>query len=195
MSDSNLTNEEIRLRQALEGFLFANGAALPCERLAELLEVSTTKVAETVKHLNAFYSENSSALEVRALEGSYILTTGAVVKPELEKLFKQGGKIRLSNQAYEVLAAVAYNQPCTRAQIELVRGVNSDHIINNLLDLDLIEKNGYLEMPGHPTLYSVTAKFLRLFGLTSVNELPAQALLMYDSLQQLNDQAAAAGIN
>lgn len=195
MCENNITISDNDLRQQLEAFLFANGAPLHTERLAELLTVNTDKVAELVKELNKQYLAQNSALEIRLLDKSYILTTRVSVKDSLEKLFKQGGKIRLSNQAYEVLAAVAYNQPCTRSQVELVRGVNSDHIINNLLDLDLVEKSGTLEMPGHPAVYSVTSKFLRLFGLTSVNELPAQALLLYDSLQQINDQAAAAGIN
>lgn len=179
---------------ALEIFLFAKGEAQPVASLIELLEVSPDCLQNLVKALNERYQKTGSYLEIRKLENSYILTNKAQAKELLSKLFSNNTNIRLSKQAYEVLAAVSYNQPCTRAQIELVRGVNSDSVINNLLDLGLLEKSGFLELPGHPALYVVTIKFLRLFGLSGTADLPAQPLLMYDSLRQLNEQASAAGI-
>lgn len=191
---ANETSEFSDKLNALEIFLFAKGEAQPVVSLIELLEVSPDCLQDLVKALNERYQKMGSYLEVRKLENSYILTNKAQAKELLSKLFSNNTNIRLSKQAYEVLAAVSYNQPCTRAQIELVRGVNSDSVINNLLDLGLLEKSGFLELPGHPALYVVTIKFLRLFGLSGTADLPAQPLLMYDSLRQLNEQASAAGI-
>lgn len=191
---ANETSEFLDKLNALEIFLFAKGEAQPVVSLIELLEVSPDCLQNLVKALNERYQKMGSYLEVRKLENSYILTNKAQAKNLLSKLFSNNTNIRLSKQAYEVLAAVSYNQPCTRAQIELVRGVNSDSVINNLLDLGLLEKSGFLELPGHPALYVVTIKFLRLFGLSGTADLPAQPLLMYDSLRQLNEQASAAGI-
>lgn len=179
---------------ALEVLLFAKGEAMPIVSLLEILHVSIDELADLMATLNERYLQSGSYLEIRQLENSYILTTRAKAKELLRQLFSNNQNIRLSKQAYEVLAAVSYNQPCTRAQIELVRGVNSDSVINNLLDLGLLEKSGNLELPGHPALYVVTVKFLRLFGLSSTADLPAQPLLLYDSLRQLNEQASAAGI-
>lgn len=179
---------------ALEVLLFAAGDGLLKESLQQLLHCEAAELTNLVMKLNEKYHTEGSLLEVRKVDNNYVLTVQAQAKPLLHRLFDNGGKIRLSNQAYEVLAAISYNQPCTRAQVELVRGVNSDSVINNLADLGLIEKSGVLEMPGHPALYVVTAKFLRLFGLSSTKDLPVQPLLMYESLQQLNDQVSAAGI-
>ena len=188
---ANALNDKVN---ALEILLFAKAEAMPASNLCLLLPATETELPDIVYALNKRYQTSGSYLEVRRLDNSYILTNQARSKTLLSALFADNLNPRLSKQAYEVLAAVSYNQPCTRAQIELIRGVNSDSVINNLVELGLLEKNGFLELPGHPALYVVTVKFLRLFGLSSTADLPAQPLLMYDSLRQLNEEASAAGI-
>lgn len=178
----------------LEILLFAKGEPMPIVNLLEILHIKLEELPNLISHLNQRYEKSGSYLEIRKLDNSYIMTNKSKAKELLSQLFTNTQNIKLSKQAYEVLAAVSYNQPCTRAQIELVRGVNSDSVINNLVDWGLLEKSGCLELPGHPALYVVTVKFLRLFGLSSTADLPAQPLLLYDSLRQLNEQASAAGI-
>jgi segregation and condensation protein B len=93
----------------------------------------------------------------------------------------------LSQASYETLAVIAYNQPCTRAQVELVRGVSSDSIISRLLDRGWIEEAGNLDAPGRPSLFKTSRKFLTEFGIESVKELPPLELMSYQTIRDMED--------
>ena len=93
----------------------------------------------------------------------------------------------LSQASYETLAVIAYNQPCTRAQVELVRGVSSDSIISRLLDRGWIEEAGNLDAPGRPSLFKTSKKFLTEFGIESVRDLPPLELMSYQTIRDMEN--------
>ena len=101
----------------------------------------------------------------------------------------------LSQASYETLAVIAYNQPCTRAQVELVRGVSSDSIISRLIDRGWIEECGNLDAPGRPSLFSTTEQFLLEFGIESVDELPSMELMSYKTIRDLEESLDKAAGN
>jgi segregation and condensation protein B len=105
------------------------------------------------------------------------------MKSVLQRLFQPRHRPPLSQAAYETLAIIAYNQPVTRAQVEAVRGVNSDSIMARLVERNLIMETGHLETPGRPILYATTEQFLLDFGLRSVKDLPPMEMLMYGTLR------------
>ena len=100
----------------------------------------------------------------------------------------------LSQASYETLAVIAYNQPCTRAQVETVRGVSSDSIISRLLDRGWIEEAGCLDAPGRPALFATSRQFLTEFGIESVDDLPPMELMSYQTIRDMeNSLREAAG--
>ncbi|MBQ4190857.1 MAG: SMC-Scp complex subunit ScpB, partial [Clostridiales bacterium] len=123
---------------------------------------------------------------VRA-EDSYAMMTKPSEKKVLERLFGPRTQAPLSQASYETLAVIAYNQPCTRAQVEQVRGVSSDSIISRLLDRGWIEEAGNLDAPGRPALFKTSKQFLTEFGIESVKDLPPMELMSYKTIRDLED--------
>lgn len=172
----------------LEALLFAAGDPLSVSELADLTELNTEAVERGLRELKQELQTKKRGIELRRLEGRYTLSTRADYLETLKRLFTQRHHVKLSNAAYEVLAVIAYNQPVTRAQIDQVRGVSSDGPLNRLLELGLVEESGRLDLPGRPMQFSTTAAFLKLTGLESRHDLPPEELLMYDSLQVLEQK-------
>lgn len=155
---------------ALEAVLFVATAPLSVRRLAEVLELEVPLVEAALAQLQVRLDE-TRGLELRRVAGGYQLVTRAAHAAAVARL----GPVRrvsLSSAALEVLAVIAYRQPVTRAEIEAVRGVNSESTIRTLLDYGLIEEAGRKDAPGRPILYATTQRFLETFGLNDVSELP-----------------------
>ena len=115
-------------------------------------------------------------------------------KKFIERLYAPKAQVPLSQASYETLAVIAYNQPCTRAQVETVRGVSSDSIISRLLDRGWIEEAGYLDAPGRPALFATSKQFLTEFGIESVDDLPPMELMSYQTIRDMeNSLREAAG--
>lgn len=181
-----------RIRASLEALLFASGDGLTPEDLMFYLETDRATVDRALKDLAERYeNEPLSGLKLTRIRERYTLTTKETTLPVLERFFQETPQVTLSRAAYETLAVVAYNQPCTRAEIEAVRGVNSDSSLSRLLDYDLVEVTERLEAPGRPALYACTTAFYRLFGLKDSGDLPARGYLIYDSLEDLQNQQQA----
>lgn len=174
--------------RALEALLFAAGDPLPFEDLALLLDVGKDEAIALAEQLMRRYQRDPlSGLTVREIEGAVCLATKSSASGVLENFF---GKIRgqkLTDAAYETLAVIAYNAPVTRAEIETVRGVNSDSVVARLIERGLVREAGALEVPGRPVLLDVTDQFLLDFGLKSTRDLPAMDLLMYDTVMKLSE--------
>lgn len=160
----------------IEALLFASGDPVSLERIAEIIghDKKTTKVI--MANLTYKYQNSSRGIMMREIDNEYLLCT----KPELDEYVLQLGTIRkkqgLTPQAYETLSIVAYNQPVTRAYIEQIRGVNSDGVLLKLVDRNLVEEVGRDDTPGKPKLYATTEEFLRVFGFSSLKELPPLAM-------------------
>ena len=181
--------KNVSLCASLEALLFASGDGLTMDELTELLDVPSDIVEQTLKTLAARYkNDEDCGLLLTRKQSRYLLTTKLEVHEVLEKYYQNTPQVQLSRAAYETLAVIAYNEPCTRAQIEAVRGVNSDSALSKLVDYHLVEIKERLDAPGRPALYQCTNDFYRLFGLRDSNDLPARGFLMYDTLEDLRNQ-------
>ena len=160
--DFKITSQE--LPAAIESILFVSGDPVSVDKLADICNCSKNAVNEALKSLMDRYSGNPwSGLEIRKTEDSYAIMTRPSQKKILDRMFGPRQVPPLSQASYETLAVIAYNQPCTRAQVELVRGVSSDSIISRLLDRGWIEEAGNLDAPGRPSLFKTSRKFLTEF--------------------------------
>jgi len=164
--------QDDRLRR-LEATLFVAREALPSRRLAQYANLADATEARTlIGRLNEFYDESGRAFRVEEVAGGYQLLTRAKFASWLRRLGHVPAEIRLSAPALETLAVIAYRQPVLRAEIEAVRGVSSGEILRQLMERDLVRISGRSEELGRPYLYSTTKRFLQVFGLISLDELP-----------------------
>ena len=135
-------------------------------------KVKREDIDEAVRQLEADYLETGRAFEVRESAAGWQLVTRADFAPWLRQLFPENRSARLSAPALETLAIVAYRQPITRADLEAVRGVTVDGVMQTLLDRGLVRIAGRAEVPGRPLLYETTQYFMEHFGLKDLDELP-----------------------
>jgi len=163
-------SEKIKLESLVESLLFVAERAVAVEDLATVLETEAQEIETALKTLDADYKERGIRLQ-RAGERVQ-LVSAPEAGPKIEQFLGLELSGRLSNAALETLSIVAYRQPATRAQVEAIRGVNSDSVLRNLVRRDLLEEVGRAETVGRPILYGTTFEFLQQFGLQSANELP-----------------------
>lgn len=181
-----ITSQE--LPAAIESILFVSGDPVSIDKLADICNCSKNAVLEALKSLTDRYAGNPwGGLEIRKTEDSYAIMTRPSQKKILDRMFGPRNVPPLSQASYETLAVIAYNQPCTRAQVELVRGVSSDSIISRLLDRGWIEEAGNLDAPGRPSLFKTSRKFLTEFGIESVKDLPPLELMSYQTIRDMED--------
>ena len=184
--DFKITLQE--LPGAIEAILFVSGDPVNAEKIADILDCSKADVIKTLNDLMNRYEQNPwSGLTIVRAEDSYAMMTKPSEKKVLERLFGPRTQAPLSQASYETLAVIAYNQPCTRAQVEQVRGVSSDSIISRLLDRGWIEEAGNLDAPGRPALFKTSKQFLTEFGIESVKDLPPMELMSYKTIRDLED--------
>lgn len=173
----------------LEALLFVSGDPLGLEDLAGLLGKDLEETGALVEQLKRRYQRDPlSGLVVREIEGAVALATSPGFQETLENFYGKVRDQKLTDAAYETLAVIAYNAPATRAEIETVRGVNSDSVVARLIERGLVREVGVLDTPGRPALLDVTEQFLLDFGLTSTRELPAVDLLMYDTVTRFTEE-------
>ncbi len=168
----------------LEAVLFASGDPVSLERLSQVLDMEIEEVKKLAEVLENNLEKRASGIELRVMGDALSLATKPSMRDYLESFFQEKPRqLNLSQAAYETLAVVAYNEPVTRAQIESVRGVNSDGALNRLIEKGLVEMVGNLELPGRPSIFATTPLFLRLYGIRSLDELEPMDMLMYDTVQ------------
>ena len=179
-----LTSEQ-DLKQAIEAILYAAGYPMRYDKLGELLGLSTKDVKTLVRSMADHFAEQDTHHGIQLL--LYPTTCQLATKERYAPYIREALGIRrggnLSASSMEVLAVVAYNQPVTRSYIDLVRGVDSSDAATSLLDQGLIEAAGRLDAPGRPMLYVTTDKFLRVFGLNALDELPETEALSVAAAQ------------
>jgi len=169
MSESQ-NPSELTLAAQIEALLFVAAEPVTGGQLAAALEVSGAVVERALLELE-------SALQTRGLRlqrfgGRVQMTTAPETSGAIERLLGLDATSHLSRAALETLAIIAYQQPVTRPQVDMVRGVNSDGVMKSLLSKGLIEEGGRAEGPGRPILYNTTTDFLQFFGLNSLSDLP-----------------------
>ena len=160
-----------KMTGALEAVLFAAGEPVSVAELADLLQLEKPQVWELVSELKQSYEAESRGLMLREIAGCFQLVTKPVYYNVLLGLGRKK-EVKLTNASLETLAIVAFKQPVTRAEMEAIRGVKVDGVLNTLLDLGLVVEAGRKKALGNPILYATTEKFLMVFGLNSLEELP-----------------------
>lgn len=157
----------------LEALLFASDAPLEAERIQDVLQLASAAAARDLADaLRRRLDEEGRALQLVEVGGGFRLVTRAEVAPWLVKLARSKTRSRLSRPALETLAIIAYRQPVSRPEVDAVRGVNSEGVLDNLLDRRMIRIGGRKDSPGRPFLYETTREFLVAFGLRDLNDLP-----------------------
>jgi len=163
--------QEFKMGQ-LEALLFAAGEPLGVPQLAELLGINKPQTWELLGQLQKEYSMEKRGLELREVAEGWQLCTKACHHEAILQL-ADTQELKLTNASMETLAIIAYRQPVTRAEMEAIRGVQVDGVVNNLLEWELIAEAGRKETAGRPILYKTTKKFLEVFGLKTLKDLPA----------------------
>jgi segregation and condensation protein B len=162
----------------LEAVLFLAREPLNTRKLAQLAHLADGTEARTlVRRLNRFYDETGSAFAAEELAGGYQLMSRPKFAAWLGRLHPNPAEVRLSGPALETLAVVAYRQPVMRAEIEAIRGVDCGEILRQLLERNLVRTAGRAEELGRPYLYATTRRFLQVFGLRGLEDLPRAELL------------------
>lgn len=178
--DANGIEQIKSIEGAIEAILYAAGYPVKYEKIAEVLGLDVNNTKTLISHMAESYNSESSKRGILLLtfDDTCQFCTKEQYAPYIREALgiRRGGN--LSASSMEVLAIVAYNQPVTRSFIDQVRGVDSSYAVNSLIDKALIASCGRLDAPGRPMLYATTEKFLRVFGLRSLSELPETEVML-----------------
>ncbi len=156
----------------LEAILFATDEPLTDSKLAGIVETTAKQVRESIEALNAKYAAENHAFRIEQIAGGYQMLTLNTYNFWLKKMLRARSDNKLSPAAMETLAIIAYKQPIIRADIEAIRGVAVGEVIRSLMYKGLVKITGRAEILGRPMLYGTTKKFLEVFGLNSLKDLP-----------------------
>ncbi|MCD4781671.1 MAG: SMC-Scp complex subunit ScpB [Candidatus Omnitrophica bacterium] len=161
------------IKGAIETLLFISENPVSLEQIRKALEtVTVAEIKRSLESLSDNYNQSKRGMIIREIAGGYQMLSNSMYAPYVKNFYKTKHKEKLSNPALECLAIIAYKQPVTRADIELIRGVNSDGIVSHLTDKELIKVVGRRDVPGKPFLLGTTKRFLEYFGLKSLDQLP-----------------------
>jgi len=179
---------ENNIKSAVEAMLFASEKPLLIEQIKKALDnLEANEVRKVLEELKSEYEQANRGIRVAEIAGGFQMITASSFAPFLKKLFKDRHTERLSKPALETLAIIAYKQPLTRMEIELLRNVNVDGVMKSLLDKNLIRISGRKKVPGRPFVFGTTKQFLEYFGLKSLDELPKME--DFSSLVKQNEPA------
>jgi len=159
-------------KKLIEALLFLSEEPVKADRIAMMLSISPDDAARLAGELRQELNDADRGLQIIETAGGFQLGTRPELAPYLEKAFSEDVSSNLTAAALEALAIIAYKQPVTRIEIESIRGVRCEHVLDNLIKRKLIKISGRKEGPGRPLLYSTTPDFLKYFGLMDLNELP-----------------------
>lgn len=163
------------LKAKVEAIIFASGEPISIARLAQVTQCKSSDIEKVIDELSEKYNHPDSGINLAVMESNVQMCTNpAYIEPVREALDLRR-KTPLSQASLEVLAVIAYNQPVTKAFIEQVRGVDCSGVVGSLMQKELIEERGRLELPGRPLLYGTSDNFLRCLGISSIEELPLPA--------------------
>ncbi len=163
---------DAEIKAAMEAILFASGEEISIERLSQALGLSKEAANEYTDAIAADCAAPGRGIKLIRMDDCVRFVTKPEYADSIKAALDTGRVYSLSQQALEVLAAVAYNQPVTRAYIDQVRGVDCAYSLQNLIERGLVAETGTLDAPGRPKLYGTTHGFLKVFGLSSIDELP-----------------------
>ncbi len=173
----------------IEAILFACGEPVSPDKLAEASKIDVETVVKLIDQLERRYNVQESGIRIIRVNNCFQLATREELADYVKAALETRRQTPLSQAAMETLSIVAYNQPVTKAFVEQVRGIDSSSVVNTLVERDLLEEAGRLELPGRPVAYRTTNTFLRCFGISSLEELPPlpnqEGQLDFDELAEL----------
>lgn len=178
--------EEKNYEAIIEAILFTMGESVELEKIAAAIELDKEQTREYISRLQARYDEQERGIQIIELEGSYQMCTRNEMYEYLIRIAKQPKKRVLTEVLLETLSIIAYKQPITKAEIEKIRGVSSDHAVSKLVEYNLVNEVGRMDAPGRPMLFGTTEEFLRSFGVQSLDDLP---VLNEDQVEEFKHQA------
>lgn len=174
-----------QIKSIIESILFAAGRDVKITEFMSVLELGKDEIMPIMENLINEYKAKDRGIEIIKVNDGFQMCTKKENYEYLYQIFDKRSKPNLSNAALETLSIIAYNPKITRAEIESIRGVNSDGTIYKLMEYGLIESAGKLDLPGRPTAYRTTDNFLKTFGFTSMEELPELPKYKLDENQQI----------
>lgn len=174
-----------KLKSMIEAILFAAGRPVTKNEIVLALEISEEDVENIIQNMQEEYKNESRGIELIKVEDSYQLCTKKELYEYVYPVLDKRNKPNLSNAALETLSIIAYNPKITRAEIEAIRGVSADACVYKLLEYGLIEEAGKIDLPGKPMSYETTNEFLRMFGYSSLEDLPELPRYKLDENKQI----------
>lgn len=169
----------------IESILFSAGREVDIKELMASTELGKDEIIGIIEIMKNEYSNENRGIEIIKIDDSYQLCAKKENYEYIYPIFDKRSKPNLSPAALEVISIIAYNPKITRAEIEAIRGVGSDGSIYKLLEYELIEEAGKKDAPGRPTMYKTSSKFLKMFGLDSLEQLPELPKYKLDENQQI----------
>jgi len=160
------------IENIIQALLFTTDKPLPVSVIAGAAEAEAKDVESAVDRINIRLKENGSPIMIKQVAGGYEYLTLPEYAPYIKKLYKNRFLTKLSKPAMEVLSIIAYKQPVTKQEVELIRGVNSDGVYHTLLERKMVKISGRKESPGRPLLYGTTREFMQYLGINSLEDLP-----------------------
>lgn len=174
-----------KIKSIIEAILFAAGRPVSKKELVLSLEIAEEDIENIIASMQEEYQEQARGIEIIKIEQSYQLCTKKDLHDFIYPVLDKRNKPNLSNAALETLSIIAYNPKISRPEIEAIRGVSADACVYKLLEYGLIEEAGKIDLPGKPMSYQTTGDFLRMFGYTSLEELPELPRYKMDENQQI----------
>ncbi|SDB17723.1 SMC-Scp complex subunit ScpB [Butyrivibrio sp. INlla16] len=172
----------------IEAILFTMGDSVSVASICNATDQDLKDVRDEISYLKEKYEKSDSGIGLIELEDSIQLCTKSEMYEYLIKVAKTPKKITLTDALMETLSIIAYKQPITRLDVERIRGVNSDHAVNRLVEFNLVQELGRLDAPGRPLLFGTTEQFLRSFGVKSLEELPSLDAVRVEEFKQEAEQ-------
>lgn len=181
----------------IESILFAHGDPIESDKLCEAAGIEQDTLEKLINLLSDRYESTSSSLQVMKLGSCYQLAVRADYSEYVRAALETKKNTPLSPAAMEVLTIVAYNQPVTKGFVEHIRGIDSSSVVNSLVEKNLLEEAGRLDVPGKPIAYKTTSAFLRSFQLSSLDDLPplpgSESQVSFDEILISKDELPDSG--
>lgn len=175
-----------RLEASIEAILFSMGEAVELERIAQAIEHDVDTTRRMIENMMDKYEAEDRGIQIVEYNGAYQMCTKEELYDSLIRIAHIPKKQVLTDVLLETLSIIAYKQPITKVEIEAIRGVKSDHAVNKLVEYELVEEVGRMDVPGRPILFGTSEEFLRSFGIGSLDELP---ILNQDKLDTFKQEA------
>ena len=174
-----------KIKSIIEAVLFSAGRSVTKKELSLILELSNQDIEQIVESMKEDYKQDKHGIELISVDDSYQLCSKKDLHEYIYPVIDKRAKPNLSNAALETISIIAYNPRITRPEIEAIRGVSADGCIYKLLEYGLIEEAGKADLPGKPMTYKTTPDFLKMFGYSSLNDLPELPRYKLDSNKQI----------